>query len=202
MAKRSSRKRSDIESEDSGSKKLWLIIGAIVIGVVGLGALIYFNQKPVEAINQVVRYPGQEREHNAALEYDFDPLPPVGGSHSPAWQNCGIYDEPVLPENAIHSMEHGAVWVAYQEDLPEDQVAMLRDEVQGKTFVLLSPYPNLQSPVIVSAWGLQMEADSAEDGRIAEFIDRYRVGPQTPERGAACTGGRRICGGRSMRWRV
>ena len=54
-------------------------------------------------------------------------LPPTGGSHNPRWQNCGIYTDPVDSSLAVHSLEHGAVWLAYQPDLAADKVAELQD---------------------------------------------------------------------------
>jgi len=119
----------------------------------------------------------------------YEQTPPVGGVHNPAWQNCGIYDQPVPNENAVHSLEHGAVWITYQPDLPAEAIAQLRDLVSGWNYTLLSPYPDLPAPVVASAWGVQLKADSAADPRLTEFITRYHQGPQTPEPGAPCTGG-------------
>ncbi|MCP5095041.1 MAG: DUF3105 domain-containing protein [Chloroflexi bacterium] len=73
-------------------------------------------------------------------------LPPVGGEHLDIWQNCGIYIESVDPGNAVHSMEHGAVWITYQPDLPADEIIELQDLVRGQPFLLLSPYPDSRSP--------------------------------------------------------
>ncbi|MGD9430703.1 DUF3105 domain-containing protein [Arthrobacter russicus] len=30
------------------------------------------------------------------------------------WTNCGIYTAPVEPTRAVHSLEHGAVWLTYR----------------------------------------------------------------------------------------
>jgi hypothetical protein len=105
------------------------------------------------------------------------------------WQNCGFYAEPIRDENAVHSLEHGAVWITYRPDLPQDEVERLRDLAQNETFVLVSPYPGLDSPVVASAWGKQLALESAEDPDLERFVQAYRQGPQTPEPGAVCTGG-------------
>jgi hypothetical protein len=43
--------------------------------------------------------------------------------------------------------------------------------------------------VVATAWGKQVYLQSANDPDLERFVRAYRQGPQTPERGAACTGG-------------
>lgn len=42
---------------------------------------------------------------------------------------------------------------------------------------------------MLTAWGKQVAVDSAKDPRVDQFFAKYVQGPQTPEPGAACTGG-------------
>jgi hypothetical protein len=120
---------------------------------------------------------------------DYAQSPPVGGEHNPVWQNCGFYEEPVRDETAVHSLEHGAVWITYSPDLSQDEIERLRGLAQNQTYLLVSPYPGLDYPVVASAWGKQLSLESAEDPELEQFISTYNQGPQTPEPGAACTGG-------------
>ena len=163
-----------------------VIVAAIVLGLAGLAYLIYLNVREPPPIRGVMTFARPSRGHDNSIVYPEADLPPAGGTHFDQWQVCGIYDEPIVTENAIHSLEHGAVWITYSPELPANDVAELKNIVRGDNFVLLSPYPGLKSSVALTAWGLQLEADSVNDNRIEEFIARYRVGPQTPERGATC----------------
>jgi Protein of unknown function (DUF3105) len=130
------------------------------------------------------------RDHvDGQVDYDGYPgHPPVGGEHNGVPQQCQVYDEEIAPEHAVHSLEHGAVWVTYQPDLPEAEVATLRDLVEGNPYRLMSPLPGQDEAVVVSAWGRQIAADSADDGKVERFLDLYTNGRQTPERGASCAG--------------
>ena len=119
----------------------------------------------------------------------YDQTPPVGGSHSPVWQNCGVYSEPIANENGVHSLEHGAVWITYQPDLLDSEVQALQTLTRQSSFRLLSPYPDLPSPIVISAWGYQLHIEQADDPRLRFFIERYEQSPQGPEPGAPCTGG-------------
>jgi hypothetical protein len=190
MAKKAtkySRSRRKVESDNSWRK---IALGTVIaLGVIALGILLYLNLQEPEALSGLARAAGLERAHDEDVVYAGEGLPPMGGVHSGTWQNCGIYDEPVDAKHAVHSLEHGAVWVTYHPDLPEDGVEALRDVVSGEPFVLMSPFEELRSPVVLTAWGIQLEVDSADDDRIATFIERYERGPQTPEPGAICHDG-------------
>jgi hypothetical protein len=169
--------------------RTYAIAGVVVLMVGGLGFLLYLSIKDPEALDGLKRFVGLSRGHDEEIEYAQLDLPPAGGLHSGIWQNCGIYDEPFETKNGVHSMEHGAVWISYQPELSSAGVARLQDAVRGERYVLLSPFPGLKSPVVLTAWGIQLELDSADDGRIANFIDQYQQGPQTPEPGATCQDG-------------
>jgi putative peptide zinc metalloprotease protein len=115
--------------------------------------------------------------------------PPVGGPHSRLWQNCGFYSTPIASEHAVHSMEHGAVWITYRPDLSASQVAALRVLADKKSYVLVSPDPALPAPVVASAWGRQLRLTSSDDPRLDQFVRLFRSGLQAPEHGGPCTGG-------------
>ena len=119
----------------------------------------------------------------------YTETPPVGGRHNARWQNCGVYDAPIASEYAVHSLEHGAVWVAYRPDLPAEQVEQLRKAVDGQSYTLLAPFPDLPSPIVLTAWNNQLVVENADDDRVEQFIEKFAGGPQAPERGATCSGG-------------
>jgi hypothetical protein len=86
-------------------------------------------------------------------------------------------------------LEHGAAWITYQPDLPTEQIEAIQEKFRGQTYIIISPYPEQLSPIVLTAWGVQLEVDDLNDRRVNQFIERYRLGPMTPERGAACTNG-------------
>ena len=113
---------------------------------------------------------------------------PDAGNHNPYPQTCQVYTAAIVPEHAVHSLEHGAVWVTYRPDLPADQVQVLTDLVTGNPYRMLSPYPGQTAAVGLQAWGRRLSVDSAGDPRVSRFLDDYTNGPQTREQGASCSG--------------
>ena len=179
--------------ESEGSRRTYVIIAvvaAVIIGGFITLAVIDSRQRAastppgdVETVDV-----GPTRQHTEE-DVNYKQSPPAGGDHNPVWQNCGYYDEPVRNETAVHSLEHGAVWITYSPDLPNDQLNVLRERATNETYLLVSPMEDLPSPVVASSWGKQVQLEDAESEDLDRFIRAFREGPDTPEPGAACTGG-------------
>jgi len=176
---------------------VWVIGGGVVL-VLLVAVLFYMGLQnqgtPTGNIEGLVTLSAPSREHVSGDVNYGEPIP-SGGPHNPEWLNCGIYNEPVRPENAVHSMEHGAVWLAYQPDLPVDQVETLRNIVRnersrlGEPLIILSPQPDLTTPIVAAAWRVRLELENAQDERLPLFLARYQRGTYTPEPNANCTFG-------------
>ncbi|MFD9030592.1 DUF3105 domain-containing protein [Streptomyces sp. NPDC059567] len=121
----------------------------------------------------------------------YEMKPPVGGDHDQVWQNCDgdVYTTKIADMNAVHSLEHGAVWVTYNKKASEADVKKLAEKVGKTPYSLMSPVDDQPGAIMLSAWGKQVSVDSASDPRVDAFFTKYVQGPQTPEPGAACTGG-------------
>ncbi len=120
------------------------------------------------------------------IEYDREP--PTNGDHDPLWQNCGFYERAIEDRHAVHSMDHGVVWITYRGDLPAQQVDELRPYGEER-YVIVSPYPGQEAPVIATSWRVQLELDGADDPRLREFVDQFRVSEIAPLSGNRCVGG-------------
>jgi hypothetical protein len=175
------------------------VLTAGVLGLFLVGILVYAvtNQgagfldplaKADKTVPGVLKYKGLSRNHvSTAVQYKQNP--PVGGNHNPVWENCAVYTAPIANEHAVHSLEHGSVWITYQPDLAKDQVTTLAAKVTGQQYRLLSPYPGLKTAVSLQAWGRQIFVSSASDPKVDKFLSAYTAGPQAPEPGSSCTGG-------------
>ena len=177
----------------------WGLIGIgialVAFAAVVIGYAVYqINQakKPAATASGIVNYRKTEKlaRNHVPGRVKYLQSPPVGGNHSTEWQNCmgDVYTSAIADERAVHSMEHGAVWLTYNPSLPKSQVAALVAQVRGKQYLLLSPYPGQKSPISVQAWGYQLTTRSASDKRIASFISAYSR-TASVEPGATCSGG-------------
>jgi hypothetical protein len=146
------------------------------------------STKAPGALTGLQSYSGLARDHVTGSVL-YPQTPPVGGKHSATWLNCGVYDTPVANENAVHSLEHGAMWITYRPGLAASEIAAITADVSGQRYGLVSPYPGLPSPIVATVWGKQLKLDTAGDPRLKTFINTYKSGSQAPEPSGECTGG-------------
>jgi hypothetical protein len=181
----------------------------VILAVAALAVLVlgYFILKPV--VNPDAPHGADPHTDNPALtavqtfdyvgnQHTTDPVtyeqtPPAGGPHDPEWQDCGDYTQQLRNENVVHSLEHGTVWITYRPDLPTSDVSTLQSALNAvkddKT--ILSPYPGLSAPVVITVWNAQLDLKSASDPRLATFISEYGDGHTAPEGAvASCAGGK------------
>lgn len=163
-----------------------LLVAILVYAVTNQGAGFVNPLKAADAkVPGVLKYT-EARDHvNTTVTYAQNP--PAGGKHNPVPQNCAVYTAAIPNEHAVHSLEHGAVWITYRPDLPAAQVASLAAKVTGNPYRMMSPYPGLKTPISLQAWGRQIFVNSASDPKIDKFLDAYTQGPQAPENGV-CQG--------------
>jgi hypothetical protein len=183
-----------------GPIALFTTVGVLALGIIGFaGWQVYENglswQDRADQIQGIKDYRKtdkalvNQRDHVWGPQ-KYDLSPPVAGNHNQNWQRClgDVYPAAIASEHALHSMEHGAVWITYNPDLPAAQVEQLAKKVRGNDYMLMSPYPGLDKPISLQAWGFQLKVDSAGDKRIDEFIKALRQNASL-EAGTPCSSG-------------
>ncbi|MFJ7334629.1 DUF3105 domain-containing protein [Streptomyces sp. NPDC101110] len=187
-----------------------LVIGASVVVVAGLvagGVVLVRSQddkgsttaasdssgkgKFVTGKDGVRTWEGKLARNHVTKAVKYASEPPVGGDHNPVWMNCNgdVYTEPLKNTNAVHSLEHGAVWVTYNADAKKSDVDALAAKVKKTPYTLMSPMDDQKEPIMLSAWGHQRSVTGAKDPNVDAFFEKFVQGAQTPEPGAACTNG-------------
>ena len=179
-------------------KLVWWVVGSTAaVAVVGLViASFAFAPAPPTSyqagnstgreISGVETFQNRSDHVQGAVTYEQNP--PAGGPHNPIWLNCGVYTQPQQNENAVHSMEHGAVWITYDPARVDQAGIDALKAVMPSSYALLSPYPDMDTPIAVSAWNHQLTLDDPNDPRITEFFTEYWRSQNAPEPNAACSG--------------
>ena len=184
------------EVPTSGPSRLPLVLAsasaALVMGAALAAPLVDRAVRGDEAaqramdLSEVETFVIDDRAHTSG-DVTYPQTPPAGGAHAPIWLACGVYDEPVRDENAVHDLEHGTVWITHDPGLSQSDLDALAAQLPDNG--IMSPHEDLPSPVVVTVWEAQLALDGADDERLGLFLEEYGDGHTAPEFGASCQGG-------------
>jgi len=169
--------------------------GGVSVGGQAVDKSDPYRQPELAAATKIkgIVYKVQGNHTHVSGTVKYDNSPPTGGNHAPIWADCTgkVYATQLANENAVHALEHGAVWVTYNPaTVTKAQLATLTKEVSGanKDRWLITPYKGLKTPVSLQAWGYQLFVPSVTDSRIAQFVTTLSANQETwPEQGASCS---------------
>lgn len=182
-----------------------LVAPALLVAACSAGAPPPPAPSAVTGLTGVQTYAGLSHDH-VTHAVAYPQTPPVGGPHwAPqtsggyGWQACAVYAEPVVDEFAVHSLEHGAVWLSYRPGAAAADVAALTAlSAVDPDYVLVSPVAGQAAPFEATAWGLQLPVQTATDPRLKLFTTTYAGGGQGGEKGADCAHGSTVAQARAQ----
>ncbi|MCL1593568.1 MAG: DUF3105 domain-containing protein [Actinomycetia bacterium] len=183
-ARREERKAAEARDRKAAATRKRIRVG---VGV-GLGILLvatagfFIVQKAIpEELPDVAQPSNDGRGHVANNEtVAYQTASPTSGTHAAGAARCGVFDQQLPPEFAVHALEHGTVVIWYQPGLDGeviDELETLVDRFDDR--VVLSPNAELDGAVVATAWN-RLKTYSGADPEIADFIDTYRNrGPES-----------------------
>lgn len=179
----------DAKARDRRSlSMIWVALACVLVLIGGLVTWAILSQDDSNLEVQEYDWSWETDLGHVEFRPDYATTPPAYGQHHGVWWNCGTYEEPIPDHHAVHSLEHGAIWLTYQPDIDEGDLDVLRS-LADQPDMLLSPYPDQESPIVATAWGRQIVMDEADESAINDFIREYMNDPQGPEPGGVCVQG-------------
>lgn len=115
----------------------------------------------------------------------YPTTPAVSGPHAPQPAPCGVAGQPIPVENAVHSLEHGAVGINYAPDLDPEVIKEIEALVgEYEEDVFSAPLEGMEAPIAVSSWGRIMKLDAFDKAAATEYIEAFAGGG--PEAAQTC----------------
>ena len=150
-----------------------VIIAALIIFLIIKGASEF------EPLGETVPIMGKNHIQVGAAHKPYNSNPPTSGPHAED-VDWGIYQSEILDENVIHNLEHGGVWITYQDKNNQELKIKLEELMkQYKSKIILSPRSANDSPVAMVSWGRIMKLNDFDADKINKFIRQYKnKGPE------------------------
>jgi hypothetical protein len=135
--------------------------------------------------------------------YDYKDRPATSGYHdpSPLPNTPKVYDSQPPETRAVHSLEHGAVFIYYlpgaDGGLPQDVIDRLANITRGDTATFLAPYPTLtpETALTLTAWNRRQSCPASQSGEglsasdaatiVNGFVTAFECTGNAPENGAS-----------------
>jgi len=184
--KHQERREGQVRDRRMGKVKkivIWvMILGATVVaGWFGIQALT--PESLEDDYSSVMRSEGSSHvQEGTRVTYQSNP--PTSGNHWATPLRDGIYDMQKPDEGAVHSLEHGRVWITYKPDIGKEAIDAIKNVLKGQFGIIMSPRAANETDIALAAWVRLDTFDLNEDGtvdtkRILDFAQRYRnKGPE------------------------
>ena len=148
---------------------IWAII-LLAIGGSGYGLYYLASQPEKPRPGQAFENQGQTHIQPGDSHSAYNSNPPTSGWHWAQPANWGVYDKPLVDEQAVHNLEHGGIWISYK-DIDEETKTNLESIAKANSgSVIMSPRDANDAKIILASWTRLEKLDSYDEAKIREFI--------------------------------
>lgn len=110
----------------------------------------------------------------------YNSNPPTSGAHWADQADWGVYDKPLIDEQAVHNLEHGGIWISYKDIDEETKTNLIKIAKANSQSVILSPRDGNDASIVLASWTRLEKMDSYDATRIIEFISRNKNNSPEP----------------------
>lgn len=132
------------------------------------------NTAKLDPVGQVFENQGQTHIKIGETHPVYNSNPPTSGWHYLDPANWGVYDKPLVDEQAVHNLEHGGIWISYK-GIDDQTIENLKKIARANSgSVIMSPRDVDDSPIILASWTRLEKLDTYDEAKILDFISRNK----------------------------
>lgn len=148
---------------------LWGAVAVVVVGL--LTGVLFSRTDPRRAATLLL---GEQVRTEPEGEMTTGPAPSSGeGQDGPS---CGMVAEPVDTQTQIDALAAGVAVVQYRD--AEDAVRVSEALADRPTRVLVAPNPDVDVPVVATAWGRRLRLQAVDGPMLRAFVTAHAgIGP-------------------------
>lgn len=178
------------EQQRRATREKWIRRAVYALALVALVWFLFLrNLAPGEIAGEpVLTFSTAGAGDHTGADVQYESFPPVAGQHRPNAAPCGVHGRQFEDELMVHTLEHGAVGIAYDPAaLAPDDIKTIEEKVMefdSHTFSV--PYDGMETPISLLAWGHMIRLDEYDEEVVDGFIEEFRRGGDAPEANQAC----------------
>ncbi len=180
-------------------RKRYVRVGAFsAVGVIAFFFIIslFAGSLPISIGERAPTGPGIRIPDQGTIHVDpgedhplYNTVPATSGWHydrplAPA--RWGVHETVLEDEVLLHNLEHGGIGVHYDcpdacNELVAELERVVENTVDRNGKAILSPYPGMESRIVLTAWTFIDRLDVFDEARIEAFIESHESSPNAPE---------------------
>ena len=185
-------KRQKVKKAESFRKIRKVVLKVALVVVLVGGYMLTTKKSPeeidfkekIEAVSlegKVEEFSIEGRDHVLSeVKVEYKTNPPTSGGHLAQAENWGVYDKEIDDKAAVHSLEHGGIWISYR-DIGDEEIKILEEIGKNNSQrVVVSPRSLNDDKIVVTSWGKMMKLEKVEKALIQRYINTYVN--QSPEK--------------------
>jgi len=150
----------------------YVALGVISLVAIGTGFFAYSNTTGnfIETLGEEIPIEGRTHVAEGSDIIYKNSNPPTSGNHWPQPAQWGFYLSPLPDEQLVHNLEHGGIWISYN-DIDEETKSKLGVIASKYPLAVISaPRPENDDKIAVASWGKLLKLDSLDEELIEKFI--------------------------------
>ncbi len=132
------------------------------------------NSQKLDPVGQVFENQGQTHIKVGESHPPYNSNPGTSGWHYARPADWGIYDKPLVDEQAVHNLEHGGTWISYKDVDGETKANLEKIAKANSGSVIMSPRDADDSKIVLASWTRLEKLDSYDEAKILDFISRNK----------------------------
>ncbi len=152
---------------------LWGLLAVVVVGLVA--GVVFSRTDPRRAARVML---GDQVLTEPEGEATSGPAPSSG--ERAGGPTCGVAGAPVPAQAQIDALAAGLVVVQYRDEGHAEAVS--KALADRSTIVLVAPSPDLDAPVVATAWGRRLRLEEPNGQLLRAFVTAHAgIGPQVTD---------------------
>ena len=151
-------------------------IAFLIMGMIGIPSVGAQPAPPKSFVPPGKEVPSLGNEHikNATDPHiPYNSVPPTSGPHLSYIAKWGVSKTPIADELQVHNLEDGGVMIQYNCKNCDMLIGQLEKLAAKYNRVIVAPYPDMKTPIALTAWGRIDTMDQPDEARIERFIKAY-----------------------------
>ncbi|WEL23098.1 DUF3105 domain-containing protein [Candidatus Nanohalovita haloferacivicina] len=132
-----------------------------------------FNNTEEISLGKEVEIMGRNHISTGEQVNNYNSNPPTSGPHYQRPAETGFYSKKLPDERLVHNIEHGQIWISYNNITSETRKQLEQLAQNYPKAVIVTKRPENNAKIAVASWGRLMELNSYDKQKVVKYIKAY-----------------------------